>query len=647
MKYVLLCLLCLSSWLQITYAETIPVENFFQHAKITNMKLSPDGKHLAFSYEHETEVRLAVMELASREIKSSFHFGENMHVFNFHWPNNERVLMEVTRRTGNLDTMRGSGRELYAANIDGKRRIQLFRTERSTYQILSMLPEQKNRILIGKFHALEGSGMRPHTLDINRVRERFVDDQPTGVVNNLITDNTGEIRMGIEFVEGETMDDHQFLIHYKEGDDWQQLSLNSKRNNPTIRPVGFSADNKMAYFLSNFDMSENDTLGMYRYEMQTKKLEFLTRHSAADISQVLRGHDGHPIAIVYDVIGLRYEFIDQEHEDSLVLSGLINAFGEQRVNLTSFSSDGRLASFIVSSDRNPGDFYLLDKDNGQAEYLGSRMEGFSPEHLSPMSAISFEARDGVTIHGFLTLPKDQDKNLPLIVNVHGGPFGVYDAWGFNAEAQFFASRGYATLQVNFRGSGGYGQGFERLGRLEWGKAMQDDITDATHWAIEQGYADANRVCIYGGSYGGYAALWGVIKEPDLYRCSVGYVGVYDMPMFFSGDGSDASRNPSIGDYLTTHVGSGEEYLQSISPVHNVDKIKAALFIVHGSNDVRVPIVHANNLRAALDAIDKPYRWMVREDGHGFYKVEYRVELYTEMLDFFEEHIGKPSAQLNE
>nr|WP_301003853.1 prolyl oligopeptidase family serine peptidase [Arsukibacterium sp.] len=257
-----------------------------------------------------------------------------------------------------------------------------------------------------------------------------------------------------------------------------------------------------------------------------------------------------------------------------------------------------------------------------------------------MQQISFTARDGKVIRGLLTLPDNAGKNLPLIVNVHGGPFGPFDSWGYNSEVQYLANRGYAVLQINFRGSGGYGDDFQRAGRLQWGHAMQDDVTDGTLWAIEQGIADKERICIYGGSYGGYAALWGVIKEPDLYKCSVGYVGVYDMPLFFKGDGSDASRSGSIEQYISSHVGVGDDYMRSISPVHHVDKIKAELFIVHGSRDVRVPIVHANNLKKALDEIGKPYEWLVKEDGHGFFKVDHRVELYSKMAEFFDKHIGK-------
>lgn len=614
--------------------------DFFQQASVSNMKLSPDGKQVAFSFEYGSEVRLAIMQLSSMKVISSFGFGENKQVKAFHWANNQRVLMEVAEVTGNLVSMQSPTLDLYAANSDGSRRNLIFKTEMSTYTILHLLPDQPNRILIGKFHWAEKNGMRAFTLDINRGTEAFLGDQPPGVVVNLMADNTGTLRMGVEFIEGKEFDDNKTVLHIKNEGQWQRLELSSKRVNPSIQPMGFTADNSTAYFLSNFDLASGDRQGLFAYHFKEKTLELITRHDYSDINGSSVSHDGELIAIDYVGGIAEYDFINKTHPDSLLLAGLKKAFSGQKVTLTSFDRQGQLALFKVSSDKNPGEFYFYDVKKQQAKYLSSTLPSLKAEQLVAMQHVNFQARDGLSLHGYLTVPKGKTKNLPLILNVHGGPYGIYDSWGFNAEAQFFAHHGYATLQVNYRGSGGFGDDFQRSGRLQWGKAMQDDLADAVRWAIAEGVADPERICIYGGSYGGYAALWGVIKEPDLYKCSVGYVGVYDMPLFFNGDGSDASRSRNIEQYMSSHVGIGGEYLRSISPVHHVDKIKAELLIVHGSKDVRVPIIHANNLKKALDGIGKPYEWMVREEGHGFYKLENRVALYNKMLEFFDKHIGE-------
>lgn len=211
---------------------TIPTMYFFESAKVRNMKLSPDGKQVAFSYEEGSEIRLAIMLLVNMQLRSSFTFGDNKHVLNFHWANNERILMEVAEITGNLVTMQGTAVDLYAANADGSRRNLIFKTELSTYNILHLLPEQADRILIGKYHWAEKSGMRAFTLDINRGTERFLDDQPPGVVASLMADNSGVLRMGVEFIEGKEFDDNKTVLHIKQQGQWQRLELPAKRKRP-------------------------------------------------------------------------------------------------------------------------------------------------------------------------------------------------------------------------------------------------------------------------------------------------------------------------------------------------------------------------------------------------------------------------------
>ncbi len=262
-------LMCLALMLVLfvpdSHSVTIPTSHFFEHAKVRNMKLSPDGKQVAFSYEEGSEVRLAVMQLANMQVRSSFTFGDNKHVLNFHWANNERILMEVAEITGNLVTMQGTAVDLYAANADGSRRNLIFKTELSTYNILHLLPEQADRILIGKYHWAEKSGMRAFTLDINRGTERFLDDQPPGVVASLMADNSGVLRMGVEFIEGREFDDNKTVLHIKQQGQWQRLELPAKRQNPIVQPLGFNADNTIGYFISNFDMAEGDRQGLFAY----------------------------------------------------------------------------------------------------------------------------------------------------------------------------------------------------------------------------------------------------------------------------------------------------------------------------------------------------------------------------------------------
>jgi acylaminoacyl-peptidase len=230
----------------------------------------------------------------------------------------------------------------------------------------------------------------------------------------------------------------------------------------------------------------------------------------------------------------------------------------------------------------------------------------------------------------------------MVVAPHGGPHGVRDYWSFDPYVQMMASRGYAVLQMNFRGSGGYGRSFLYEGYRHWGTTMQDDVTDVTQWAIDAGITSEDRVCIFGGSYGGYAAMMGAVREPDLYQCVIAYVGVYDLELMYK-KGDIPTRESGL-EYLRQAVGEDKEDLRARSPVHHLDKLKAPVLIVHGGEDFRVDIAHAYKLRKGLEKLDKPYEWLVKpNEAHGFYLPENRLELFERMIAFLDKYIGDGEA----
>ncbi|NBB93908.1 MAG: prolyl oligopeptidase family serine peptidase [Gammaproteobacteria bacterium] len=623
------------------------------------MELSPDGSHIALTYEEGSEVRLAVMNIEDREIETFFEFGENQHVLNYWWASEERIVMAVGEVTGNLDN-RGRPSYWYAADRDGSYRTQIYDAQGSGYQVLDPLPEDDRHMLIARYHWADEGVPKGNLIDIYDGELDFVGDQPVDDdMVGLIADNNGEIRAAAALKMGETLADRELRIYVKHGEDWRTLDVESERASPEINFLGFSKDNSKAYLSSNHDMAENDRNGVFRYDFDTERLELIHRDPDVDVGGLLYGTSGEVLGAHSSLGPMRYtlfdESVEKHREEAGTLQSLIVTFPDSDVRVVSTSRDGKLAIVYVSSDRNPGDYYLFDTESKQLEFLNAALPELPKEQLVEMKPVRIEARDGLELHAFLTLPEDKQEDVPLVLNVHGGPFGPYDAWGFNREAQFLAHHGYATLQVNFRGSGGRGADFERAGWKEWGGKMQNDVTDATRWAIEQGIADEDRICIYGGSYGGYAALMGVVKEPDLYECAIGYVGVYDLPWFRSGDGNDFSSQRSSGRdgreaferFMSTAVGDDMEQLRRNSPVHNVDKIKADLLLVHGGSDVRVVIGHMERLRTALDEIGKDYEWMVKEEeGHGFYDVDNRVDFYSKMLEFLDRNIG-PEAETSE
>ena len=633
------------------FADLIPAEQMFGNSLVRTMKISPDGEHVALTFEEDTEVKLTVMNLDTREFTSTFAFGENMHVLNFWWASDSRLVMGVGEVTGNLDNL-GRSTALYAANLDGSVREQIFVTVRSRVQVLHTLPDDENHILVARYHYADQGVPKGNLLNIFDGTLRYLDDQPVDPeMRGLVADNDGELRGALAVKIGDSLDDIEFRIYAKAGEKWEMLDLPSARPRPVMNFLGFSADNQQMYFVSNHDMPSGDRMGVFRYDFDSREIDLLYRHDIVDSAGLLRT-PGSKVLGAYASFGpADYSLFDDQvealPEEASMLVGLLNAFPQDNVYITSVTRDSKKSIVAVTGDRNPGEYYLFDSGEMQLQFLAASRPELDKSQLVAMETVRIEARDGLMLNAFLTRPRGEKKDLPLILNVHGGPFGVADEWGFNPEAQFFAQRGYATLQVNFRGSGNRGQDFERAGWREWGGKMQDDLTDATRWAIEQGIADPERICIYGGSYGGYATLMGVVKEPDLYQCGVGYVGVYDLAWFREGDGSDFSRRTdrdgreNFERFMSSAVGESPEAVKAGSPVEHVDRIEAALFIVHGAADVRVPVGHAHRLRDALDAAGMDYEWMIKEkEGHGFYDVANRVDLYESMLAFFREHIGE-------
>jgi dipeptidyl aminopeptidase/acylaminoacyl peptidase len=318
------------------------------------------------------------------------------------------------------------------------------------------------------------------------------------------------------------------------------------------------------------------------------------------------------------------------------------AFPGHAVRITSATRDGRLLVAKVWSERSPGDFYLFDTRDMRADLIFSSRAWFDQNATATTREVEFGARDGLPLHGYLTVAAGVEaKNLPMVVLPHGGPYGFFDQWEFDDDAQLLAQAGYAVLRPNFRGSGNYGWDYLKAGAREWGGAMQDDLTDATRWAIAQKIADPKRICIYGASYGGYAALMGVAREPDLYRCAVGYVGVYDLVMMHRQKSRAATW---LGNWENDWVGDRGD-LAGVSPTGLAAKIRAPVLLVAGGEDETAPIQHSTRMERALKAAGVPVEtYYVDTEGHGFYTEAHRREFYVRLLDFLSRNIGGAKAK---
>jgi dipeptidyl aminopeptidase/acylaminoacyl peptidase len=342
------------------------------------------------------------------------------------------------------------------------------------------------------------------------------------------------------------------------------------------------------------------------------------------------------LSVYFDADYPDVQIINAEHPQSKWLPQLFSVFNGDTVNITSSTKDNELMVVQVEGDKTPKQFHLFNSKEKKMDYLLNSRSWIAPKEMSEVKPIEVTARDGLKLHGYFTLPNDISKDVPLIVMPHGGPHGPRDFWKYNSTVQFLASRGYAVLQVNFRGSGGYGVGFEEMGHREWGNKIQLDIIDATHWAQKQKHIAKNKTCILGASFGGYSALMAPTIAPESYQCAIGFVGVYDLALLF--EEGDTSTVRFGQNYLLEVLGDDKKELAKYSPVAQVEKLQLPILLVHGEKDHRADFEHFELMKVALEKHDKDFDSLVfDEEGHGIRSEDNRAIYFSKVEDFSLKH----------
>ena len=641
MKFPALSALLLSSAALATPVDPTP---FVRHDSFQSVRISPDGRFLAATVQMEDRRTLAVLTTADRQIVGGINLGRNTEVAEYWWVSPDRVIVSVAQKIGSLDEPRPTG-ELVGMDANGERQELLVgqraysrgagtnikgkKGDRVAAYMLDDLPNDDEHVLVVVEPFVDEPLRRVERMDVYSGRRKVITTAP---VRNawFVTDHRGQVR----FAYGYDVD-RVVQVWYRASDDAEWARFEGAEDAVTEYPIGFSADDRLAYLQVEHE-SGTDTV--VEVDLASGKRRVLLRDDEVDPHHVVRDHGDVPVGAFFFDGKPRTEYFDATTARARLQRSLEAAFAGNTVEITSTTADGSKALVHAWSDRNPGDFYLFDTVAKKAEYLLSRRDWLNVDAMAEVRPIRLKARDGLDLHGQLTLPiRRGERGLPLVVVPHGGPYGIFDRWGFDPELQFLAAAGYAVLQVNFRGSGNYGVAFREAGRQEWGGKMQDDITDATRWVIDQGIADPKRICIHGASYGGYAALMGVVREPELYRCASGYVGVYDLAMMH--EKGDIQERESGATYLREWIGEGES-LDGKSPVALAQRIKVPVLLAAGGEDERAPIVHTRRMEKALRDAGVPVETRYYDsEGHGFYTLKHRQEYFAQLLAFLGKHLG--------
>lgn len=602
----------------------IPLEDFFRSPARAMLRLSPDGTHLAWLAPWESRLNLFVRELATGTERRLTSATER-DLGGFLWADDRSLL--YVRDSGGDENYR-----LWSVGRDGSEPVDLTPFEGVKCALVDDLPDVDGEVLF------QMNRRDPRCFDVYRLDvtsgEMTLEAENPGNVQAWITDHAGRLRLAT------TSDGVESAILYRErpDDDWREVARYSFKEG--VVPHLFTPDDREIYASSNVG---RDRYAVVRMDPATgDERELLFEHDAVDVTQTVYSRARKRLtAAIVETDRMHYHFFDEQRE--ALQRFLDEALPGRENRVVSWSRDESIGVVISGGDRDRGSYYLLDVEGRELTRLFEVAPWLDAEALAAMEPIELRARDGLRLHGYLTRPRVGDGPWPLVVNPHGGPWHR-DRWGFNPEVQFLADRGFAVLQVNFRGSTGYGRAFWEAGFGQWGLAMQDDVSDAVAWAVEQGIADARRVAIYGGSYGGYSALSGMTRTPELYACGVSYVGVSNLFTWIESIPPYWELYLEMLYELVGHPERDAERFRATSPLFHVDRVRAPLFIAQGANDPRVPQRESDQIVEALQARGVPVTYLVKDnEGHGFHNEENRFEFYRALESFLGEHLGTAAA----
>lgn len=609
------------------------VEDFFAKPKARTFRLSPDGSLMSYFQKTENgKNNVYVKDIKTGKVTLVIEEKEEL-VRTYFWLNNER-LAYIMDKGGN------ENRHVFVASIDGKSNVDITPFDGVQVEIISVLKNQKDQIIVMM------------NKDNPQVKEPYKINVKTGAIEKLYTntdiknpilsysfDKEGKLIGYTKMINGinqqyyykpSASNEFKELQEYTSSETFNVVSLNYSTSNPDD-----------AYVISNLD---SDKTRIVLYDLKQNKVVKEIYSNPVFDSNFIGLSEKRNYEIDYvGYNGEKTTLIPMSKSFKNIYKNLEKEFNNEQFTIVSQSDDEQKMLIVVSSDKIYGKYYQYDAKLNKLTYMFDLMPKLEENDMAIMQPISFKSRDGILIHGYITLPKEamEGKKVPLIVNPHGGPQTIRDSWGFNQEAQLFASRGYATLHVNFRISGGYGKEFLKAGFGQIGRKVMDDVEDGVQYVLGKGWVNKDKIAIYGASHGGYATLMGLVKTPDLYACGVDYVGISNIETFFSSFPEYWKPYKEAAKKIWYDLDNPAEgkIAKEVSPFYQVDKIKKPLFVVQGANDPRVNIAESDQIVSALrkKGFDVPY--MVKyNEGHGFGREDNQIELYKTMLGFFAKNL---------